>query len=529
MIAAARWVALALGLATSAAGVEAQATDSARSPLRKRSTYEDLQMFSQALNQIRVNHPDSIDTHDLYIAAVDGMVRAADPHSYVIPAVRLDTAKQRALADGKLHPVPIDFRFVGGTATIVSVAPGTKTARQDILPGDVLVGIEGKPVRAQSVTELEVTLAGPRNSRLTLELERLRVDGSLMSLERVVVRERSGEQTAVPAAFMLDTHTGYVRITTFDGDRVANELRSTIQKLETAGMNRLLLDLRGNGGGLVSEAAKIAGEFLPKGAIVYTTEGRKSDVIDTGRVSRSFWGTERRYPVVLLVDAGTASASELLAGALQDHDRAVIVGRPTFGKALVMRGFPMTDGSVIVLVVGQLRTPCGRIVQRQYQEITRSDYYRLSASERDTAGRPSCRTTKGRTVYGGGGIYPDIVLERPKAPPLWVAEIRALDLPRVWAGAWVTANDARFPTADALAASPALPPEALAEFRELAATKGVRIPEGSDPVLQRMLVGAVAYARFGDAGFYRVDALLDPDVSRAALAFGRATELMGTK
>ncbi len=524
-MAGARTLALAVGVAMCAAEVEAQASDSVRSPLRKRTTYEDLQMFSQALNQIRVNHPDSIDSHDLYMAAVEGMVRAADPHSYVIPAVRLDTAKQRALAAGKLHPVPIEFRFVGGTATIVSVAPGTKTARQDILPGDVLVGIEGNPVRAQSVTELEVTLAGPKNSRVTLELERLRGDGSLMSFQRDVVRERSGDETAVPAAFMYDTYTGYVRITTFAADRVAEELRKAIEQLEGAGMTRLLLDLRDNGGGLVSEAAKIAGEFLPKGAVVYTTEGRKADVVDTGRVSRSFWGKERRYPVVLLVNAGTASASELLAGALQDHDRAIIVGRPTFGKALVMRGFPMTDGSVIVLVVGQLRTPCGRIVQRQYRDITRSDYYRLSASERDTAGRPSCRTTGGRTVYGGGGIYPDVVLERAKAPPVWMAEVRELDLPRAWAGAWVTANAERFPTLDALAGSPALPAEAIKEFRALATTKGIAIPEAADRELHRMLIGAVAYAKFGDAGFFRIDATLDPEVDRAALAFGRAAEL----
>lgn len=521
-------VTVALCLLAGATSASAQAVDSTRGgPLRKRTTYEDLQMFSQALNQIRVNHPDSIDTHALFLAAVDGMVRAADPHSYVIPAVRLDTAKQRALSDGKLHPVPIAFRYVGGTPVVVSVAPGSRTARQDILPGDVLVSIDGQPVRAQSVPELEVTLAGPKKSRLTLGLERLQVDGTLASLERVVHRERAGEETAVPAAFMLEPQAGYVRITTFDSDRVADELRSAIEKLEAAGMTRLLLDLRDNGGGVVSEAAKVAGEFLPRGTIVYTTEGRKADVADTGRVARSFWASERRYPVVLLVNAGTASASELLAGALQDHDRAIVVGRPTFGKALLMRGFPMTDGSVIMLVVGQLRTPCGRVVQRQYQDITRSDYYRLSASERDTAGRPSCRTKAGRTVYGGGGIYPDVVLERPLVSPRWAAQLRELDLPVAWAGGWVTANASRLTTADALAASPLLPAEAIAEFRSLAASRGVSIPEGVDTALQRMLVGAVAFARFGDAGFYRVDAVLDPVVERAALAFGRAAELPG--
>ena len=155
-------------------------------------------------------------------------------------------------------------------------------------------------------------------------------------------------------------------------------------------------------GGLVKEAASAAGEFLPRGAVVYTQEGRRADLVDTGRVGRSFWSSERRYPMAVLINAGTASAAELVAGALQDHDRAVVVGRPSFGKSLLMQGFPLSDGSALYLVVGRVRTPCGRVIQRQYHGLTRGDYYRLAAAERDTAGRPSCRTDAGRTVYGGG-------------------------------------------------------------------------------------------------------------------------------
>src|SRR6185436_14297090 len=115
----------------------------------------------------------------------------------------------------------------------------------------------------------------------------------------------------------------------------------------------------------------------------------------------------RVYPLLVLVDEGTASASEIVAGALQDHDRALIVGRPSFGKSLLMRGFPLADGSIFVLVVGHVKTPCGRVVQRQYRNVTTHEYYRLAKAERDTAGRASCTTDAGRVVYGGGGIYPD--------------------------------------------------------------------------------------------------------------------------
>jgi carboxyl-terminal processing protease len=293
-------------------------------------------------------------------------------------------------------------------------------------------------------------------------------------------------------------------------------------------MQRLLLDLRDNGGGRVDQAAHIAGEFLPKGAIVYTAEGRKQDVTDTSRVSRSFWRSEKRYPIVLMVNDGTASASELVAGALQDHDRALIVGRPTFGKSLLMGSFPMSDGSVIELVIGHLRTPCGRIIQRDYRSISRHEYYRLAGVDRDTVGRPSCKTDLGRRVYGGGGIYPDVRFSSEELQPLWLEQVRENDLVLKWIGGYVTANSASLASLDALAANPVLPPSAIGEFRSFASQQGVSIPAGNevDAELQRVLVRAVGRAKFGDQGYYRVAALVDPLVRQAAQQFDRASAIL---
>ena len=499
-----------------------------RSPIRPRTTAEDLQMFSQVLNQIRVNHPDSLDMHSLFMAAIEGMIHAADPHSFVIPAVRLNPAKAKAFREGKLYPVPITFRFVEGAPVVVSVDPGSNAAQQDILIGDELVAIDRKPVDAASPVELDIVLAGGKGSTVSLGLERRRIDGSLARLERVVKRERVEETTAVPAAFMLDPRTGYVRITTFIGDKVADDLHDALGRLEKQGMQRLLLDLRDNGGGRVDQAAHIAGEFLPKGAIVYTAEGRKHDVTDTSRVSRSFWRSEKRYPIVLLVNEGTASASELVAGALQDHDRALIVGRPTFGKSLLMAGFPMSDGSIIELVIGHVRTPCGRVIQREYRSISRRDYYRLAGADRDTVGRPSCKTDLGRTVYGGGGIYPDVKLGVDDAKPLWVEHVQENDLVLKWIGGYVTANAASLTTIDALASNPTLPAAAMAEFRSFATEQGVSIPAGADAdaELQRMLIRAVARAKFGDPGYYRIGAIVDPRLRQAAQQFDRASAIL---
>ncbi|HEV2150233.1 MAG TPA: S41 family peptidase, partial [Longimicrobiaceae bacterium] len=498
-------------------------------PIRRPTVYEDLQMFSQVLNQIRVNHPDSVDTHALFMSAVQGMIAAADPHSYVLPATRLVPEVAKAWREGKLHPVPVRFAFVGGAPVVVGVAPGSSAAGGDVLPGDELVAADGVPVAAESAEELEIALAGARGTTVRLSLERRRVDGSVARVERTVKRERAADETAVPAAFMLDAQTGYVRITSFASTRVADDLHRAVVELERGGMRRLVLDLRDNGGGSVDEAAQVAGEFLPSGTVVYTSEGRKPEVRKTGKVERSFWRSERRYPVVLLVNGGSASASELVAGALQDHDRALVVGRTTFGKSLMMQGFPLTDGSVVMLVVGHLKTPCGRVVQRQYRQVTRRDYYRLAGEARDTVGRPACTTAAGRRVYGGGGIYPDVVLPEAEAAPLWLARLREESLPLQWVGGYV--GTAGLTTAEALAARPSLPDAALADFRAFAARQGVTVPAGpeADAHLQRTLVQGVAWAKWGAAGYYRVAAATDPEVAAAVRELPRAAALPGVR
>ena len=512
-----------VALAGATAGALAQTVPSA---IRKSTPYEDLQMFGQVLNQIRVNHPDSVDTHELLMAAIAGMVSAADPHSYVIPAVRLEPGKEAQLRDGKLVPVPVNFAFIDGAPIVASVAAGTAASRLDILPGDELVTVAGQPSSAASAEELDVALAGAKNSEIKLGFERRRIDGSLVVLERTVRRERAGEETAIPAALMLDSTTGYVRVTTFMGDKIADDLHAALDRLEHAGMSRLVLDLRDNGGGSVREAARVAGEFLPRGAIVYTSEGRKPEMTDTGRVQRSFWRSERRYPMVLMINAGTASASELVAGALQDHDRALIVGRPSFGKSLLMVTFPLTDGSEIALVVGRVRTPCGRIIQREYRNITRREYFRLARADRDTAGRPACKTAAGRTVYGGGGIFPDVALEARPGAPLWYSRVGEQLLAYTWAGGYAS-SDASLASLETFLRNPRLPASALSDFRAFAEKQGVSIPADStaDALLGRLLAVTVANAKWGDAGAYSVRALLDSDIAAAVQHFDQAAAL----
>jgi carboxyl-terminal processing protease len=464
------------------------------------------------------------------MAAVEGMVGAADPHSFVLAATRLSPERERAFRAGKLIPIPITFRYIGGAPVVMSVAPGSAAARLDILRGDELVAVDSEPVLAESAEELQIMLAGTKGTVVKLRFERQRIDGSVIQLEREVRREAGSETSAVPTAFILDDQTGYLRVTSFDDLRVADDLQSALRKLEREGMSRLILDLRDNGGGLVREAAEVAGIFLPKDAIVYTSSGRKEAVADTGRVRRSFWKNERRYPIVVLVNHGTASASELVAGALQDHDRALIMGRPTFGKSLIMQGFPLTDGSLMFLTVGHIQTPCGRSIQRDYRSVRRRDYYRATAAERELADRPSCQTASGRTVYGGGGIYPDLILAEEKTP-LWLARIHEENLLLRWTGGYLDANPDLFTTPEELAADPTLDPSALALFRTFAEKQGVQIPNDAETEtqLRNALVLWIAGVKWGPAGYYRVAAVLDAEISAAAREFERAESILAVQ
>lgn len=505
-----------VGLGASVAGAQA-----ASAPvLRPRTLAEDLQMFGQVLNQVRVNHVDSLDMHRLMQSAVQGLLRAADPHSYVVTAERYSEQTAAQADAGKLVPVPVSFRYVAGVPVVASIAAGAREAVGDIRPGDVLVAIDSAAVRADGELELETMLAGPKGSVVKLGLERERTDGTRVTLVRPVKRQEAKPETAVPAAFLLDSTTAYVRITTFVGERIAADLERGLSRLERAGMQRLVLDLRDNGGGRVDEAALVAGAFLPEGTVVYTAEGRRSDVADTGRVRRAFWKSARRVPMAVLINEGSASASELVAGALQDHDRARIVGRPSFGKALLMRGFPLVDGSVIVLVVGQLRTPCGRVVQRSYQGVRAAQYYRSAGTVRDTVGRPSCRTAGGRVVYGGGGIYPDVVLPPAARAPDWLSALDEQDLITQWAAAYVGERGSPAPSADALAASP-LPGDVLIRsLRGYASAKGVTLPADAETsaALARRLNIELAWQKWGDAGAFRVAAPGDREVQEAVAA-----------
>jgi carboxyl-terminal processing protease len=391
---------LALALAAAATPLAGQA----------RSNYEELQTFSGVLNHIRINYVDSVQYGLMVRAAIDGVLRALDPHSRFEP--REDVARGAALARGELGTVGLELEDVDGVPTVLAVIPDSPADKKGIAAGDRLLAIDDSAVAGHGAPALELKLAGKSGSKVRLRLER----GPRLEPRRyeVTVKRDDLKVRSVGLERMVDSVTGYVWLAGFHAD-AADELEKAINRLRRSRARQLILDLRGNPGGSVVAAVEIASLFLPRNALVFRTRGRKSQVDEDYVTKRD--GRFDDLPLVVLIDERSASASEALAGSLQDHDRALLVGRRSFGKALMQMPFVLPGGDIVWLTVGRVLTPSGRFIQRRYQGLQVEQYYDFagrSGAEDDTA--EVFKTDRGRPVRGGGGIRPDI--ESPARLPL---------------------------------------------------------------------------------------------------------------
>jgi carboxyl-terminal processing protease len=415
---------------------------------QQRAAYEDLQNFSGVLNHIRVNYPDSVSYSELVAAAIRGVLRALDPHSAY--ASRAEWDKRTALERGQVFTIGIALEEVDGAPTVLAVAPRSPAAKGGVLPGDRLLALNDTSVAGLEMNTLELRLAGEKGSRVRLLLERgsrLEPDTFSVSLKRNAFEVRS-----VSMVRMADSVTGYLRLEDFLGN-AATEVRDALKKLRGMHARRAILDLRGNPGGNVIYAVDIASEFFRKGTVIFRTTGRKRDVDTTFVTKRD--GEFRDLPLIVLIDERSASAAEALAGSLQDHDRALLVGRRTFGKGLMQSIFFLPSGDIIWLTVGRVFTPNGRFIQRRYRGLGYEQYLSFAGK----SGAPEDTTTvfmtdAGRVVRGGGGITPDLLVPIVAPLPVWwstaadsgfddaVSDSVAHTVPatRAAAAAWLTAD-----------------------------------------------------------------------------------------
>lgn len=368
----------------------------------------------QTVTAIRNYYVDSIKLDTLYDRIIPKLLSELDPHSEFIPAK--DFEKVNESLEGEFDGIGIVFNASTDTIMVLSVIPQGPSDKAGLRAGDRIIRIDGRNVAGQKIPQdsMMKLMRGPRRSHVKLSLQR----HGLKELVEVDVERGAIELHSLETSFMLDKESGigFVRLSQFARTSHA-EMRKAINSLKAEGMESLIIDLRGNGGGFLDQAILIANDLLPDNKLIVYTEDRE------GRQQRQYSrdGSHPDLDVVVLVDELSASSSEILAGALQDNDRGLVIGRRTFGKGLVQTQIPFADGSAIRLTVARYYTPTGRSIQKPYtngdeqayqmdiiNRYNRNEFFSADSIHLDTTLRYT--TPGGRTVYGGGGIMPDIFI-----------------------------------------------------------------------------------------------------------------------
>lgn len=389
----------ACGFAGSLAGgrVAAQsATD--ESQLR-----DSMKQFTDVYALVESNYANKLD-HDhvdkaIYDGAIPGMLHVLDPHSNFYDPKAY--AQMREDQSGKYYGVGMRIVLQNNKVVVLLPMEGTPAYRAGIRPGDLILAVDGKSTESMDTAAVAALLKGPRGTHVAVTMSR---EGSPKPLVFDLMRDEIPENS-VDLAFMIRPDIGYIRITQ-EMETTSHEVQTALDKFGP-NLKGLLIDLRGNPGGLLNQAVDVCDKFLQKGQVVVSQRARKGVFPD--QVYNVPSGSSAKYPIVVLVDRNTASAAEIISGALQDHDRALIVGETTFGKGLVQTVFPISEDSGLALTTYHYYTPSGRLIQRNYTGVSLYDYYyaRNGALPANETNKEVEKTDAGRTVYGGGGITPD--------------------------------------------------------------------------------------------------------------------------
>ena len=366
--------------------------------------------LSNLLHIIDDQYVDSVNINDLVDKAIPQILAELDPHSVYISAKDVETANSDLKSS--FSGIGIEFMIRQDTIQVQNVIKDGPSEKAGLLAGDKIVEIDGKPFVGSQVTNEEAThrLKGPKGTQVKVGVLRYGEKG----IREFTITRDDIITKSITAAYMLNDSIGYMRIKSF-GEATYTEMLSALASLTAQGMSGLVIDLRDNGGGYLQAAVNMANEFLPKNRLIVYTQGRKSPRTDYKSDGR---GNFQTLPLVVLINEGSASSSEIFSGAMQDNDRATIVGRRSVGKGLVQQQIGFPDGSMIRLTVARYYTPSGRCIQKPYQPGDDADYeadllnryehgeYFSQDSIKQTG--PAYHTTIGRVVYGGGGIMPDI-------------------------------------------------------------------------------------------------------------------------
>uniref|UniRef100_A0AB33J920 S41 family peptidase n=1 Tax=Prevotella sp. GTC17260 TaxID=3236796 RepID=A0AB33J920_9BACT len=366
--------------------------------------------LNNLLHIIDDQYVDKVNMDSLVDHALPQILSELDPHSVYISAADVQAANDDL--KGSFSGVGIEFTIREDTIHVQNVIKNGPAERAGILAGDKIVSIDGKPFAGKMVTQTEAMhrLKGPKDTKVKIGVLRYGVKGA----KQFTVTRADIPVKSIAATYMLDDNTGYIRIKNF-GETTYPELLISLAKLSQEGFSNLVIDLRDNTGGYLNSAVQMANEFLPKNKLIVYTEGRKSPRQDYRSDGH---GSYQKIPLIVLINEGSASSAEIFAGAMQDNDRATIIGRRSFGKGLVQKQIGFPDGSMIRLTIARYYTPSGRCIQKPYTGgkymeyeqdlITRYQHGEYFSQDSIKHTGPAYHTSIGRTVYGGGGITPDI-------------------------------------------------------------------------------------------------------------------------
>jgi carboxyl-terminal processing protease len=493
---------------------------------------EHYKTFTAALSAIESGYVDKVDSDRLVYGAIRGMLGTLDPHSSFFDP--REYAQMRERQEGRYYGLGITIQAIDGDITAASVFEGSPAYKKGIRRGDIIARISGQDAKGWTVEQAMRNLRGPKGTVVQIELKRR---GYEKPIALDVTRDEVQILT-VPAYFMVDATTGYIRHQDW-GENTDREMQHALNDLKSKGMKRLLYDIRANPGGPLDQAIKVSNEFLPRGKMIVYTRGRVPNSDQDYRATEDSEFTD--IPMVVLANRNSASASEIFTGALQDHDRAYIVGETTFGKALVQSVYRISGGAGLALTTAHYFTPSGRLIQRPWDE-TFDEY--LSYTQRDQdANKPHNaselkRTDSGRPVYSGGGIEPDKYVAGQVegfSPTTFGRMLYSRQEFENYAQKFTAEGDTRVSQTSAsrrnIAPNFVVDDAMLDEFREQLKANRIKIDENAfkkdTEFIRAMIRFRIDEAVFGIADARRHLVAVDPQAQIAITMFGEAQKLGG--
>jgi carboxyl-terminal processing protease len=491
---------------------------------------EHYKAFTAALNAIESSYVDKVESDNLVTSAIRGMLGTLDPHSsYFTPR---EYAQMRERQEGRYYGIGVSIVAVDGDITAFTVFEGSPAHKKGIRVGDVIAKVGDQSAKGWTTDQAMRALRGPRGTNVQIEIKR-------RGYETPIPIELTRDEVyipTVPAYFMIDATTGYIRMQDF-GENTDHDVKHALHELASKGMRRLLFDIRRNPGGPLDQAIKVSNEFLPRGKMIVYTRGRIPNSDQDYRATED--GEFTDIPIVLLANRDSASASEIVTGALQDHDRAYVVGETTFGKALVQSIYKISGAAGLALTTAHYYTPSGRLIQRPW-DTTFDEYLSYGLKDQDQARAHTANELKhtdaGRPVYSGGGIEPDKRIAGPVEgfnPTRFGRTLYARQQFERFAQSYAAEGDTRISGSSTgrklVKPNFAVDDAMVADFRELLKTDRIKMEEESFKkdfdFIKAMIRFRIDEAVFGVAEARRHLIMVDPQAQAALSLFGEAQKL----